>query len=227
MSTLLALIAMTHAADTFTGEAQNAKAGAMLLTESGAHYVKGLEEWPEGIRGEQVIVVGELIEEHHAPLATQDEDGAWTQGKTTEAKDSVIVPERWETLASKAAREHGTFEPGPWSIRYSDGSGNSTRLWSDGETLRWSYDPVRPEQSSSGIYSGGEPAQGEGELVESNLVWTLLRTLEANGELHTDARAKGTGMVTIASPSGERSFLIQRSEELKTFEAALNTLRAE
>jgi hypothetical protein len=218
------MIAMSLAA-TFTGEAQDAKAGAMLVTESGAHYVQGLDAWPEGIVGQQVVLQGELTQQDYVAEATQDADGAWTQGKTGGGPDSVLVMTSWETLTSKAAREHGVVEPGPWSLRYADGSGNSTRVWSDGELLQWSYDPVRPEQSSSGTYSGGEPAQGKGEPQDANLVWTLLRSLEADGSLHTDARAMGTGMVTISTPSGERSFLLQGGEHLVAFEAALDTLR--
>ncbi len=214
---------MTHAA-TFVGEAQDAKAGAMLLTESGAHYVQGLDAWPEGVLGQQVVLEGELTQQQFVAEATQDADGAWTQGKTGGGADSVLVAERWETLASKAAREHGVVEPGPWSLRYADGSGNSTRLWSDGEVLQWTYDPVRPEESSSGIYSGGEPARGKGEPQDANTVWMLVRTLEADGSLHTDARAKGTVMVTVSTPSGERSFLTQSGDHLVAFEAALSTL---
>src|SRR5262245_39969007 len=47
----------------------------------------------------------------------------------------------------------------PWKVTYHDGAGNGFQFWQDAEggEVRFDYSPVRPEQSSTGFYSGGEP----------------------------------------------------------------------
>ena len=47
----------------FEGHAQNAKGGAMLMTDSGAHYVRGMSSWPDGVRGQVVWMTGTVAHE--------------------------------------------------------------------------------------------------------------------------------------------------------------------
>ena len=86
-----------------------------------------------------------------------------------------------------------------WSVTYSDHSGNVYRFWKDGaeSDARFAYEPVQPETSSSGIYSGGTPRQG---TLDSSAVTELLarvRKLEAATESHCPKRLKGSGSFRI------------------------------
>lgn len=98
-----------------------------------------------------------------------------------------------------------------------DGSANLYRFTrGEGEAIAFVYEPVTPEQSSTGQYSGGSPrketlAAGDARLVE---LWALLRALEAEETLHTPDRAKGTGAISWVGPGGERAFIIQRGAQL-------------
>jgi hypothetical protein len=47
---------------TVTGEAQNGKAGAVVIVDGGPIYVQGLDAWPDAWLGQQVEVSGTLIE---------------------------------------------------------------------------------------------------------------------------------------------------------------------
>lgn len=225
MNPLLALLVVTMSAETLVGTAQNAKAGAVLVTGAGTVYVQGLEEWPDAVVGESVIATGELVDQHHAPVATQDADGAWTQGKSSDALDTVLTGAQWELAASAQARADGAVEPGPWRIAYSDGSGNSTQIWSDGTTVSWTYDPVTPLQSSSGTYSGGEPDTGAAPVDAAGPLWVALRTVEAAPGTHTATRTKGTSAFTVTTPAGQRELLVVYGGAA-AFEAALAELRA-
>lgn len=60
------------------GVAQDAKLGAVVEGVA-VFYCEGIEAWPDDVRGQQIIVEGELGRtEHHQ--AWQDEHGAWSQG---------------------------------------------------------------------------------------------------------------------------------------------------
>ena len=62
----------------------------------------------------------------------------------------------------------------PWSVVYHDGSGNGFRFWkeadkgkevkgskgSKSESARFKYSPIRPENSSTGMYDCGERKHG-------------------------------------------------------------------
>jgi hypothetical protein len=105
----------------------------------------------------------------------------------------------------------------PWRVTYSDGSGNALYFWCEeaGTPSLFRYDPVRPEFSSSGIYSGGEPKTGD--VPDANLLWRRLAALEAAKSAHLDHRPKGSGQVTITGPP-ERSFVVGSGDLLRAFE---------
>lgn len=104
----------------------------------------------------------------------------------------------------------------PWRVTYSDGSGNAFYFWREeaGKPALFRYDPVRPEFSSSGIYSGGEPKSGE--VADADLLWRRLAALEAATTAHLDHRPKGSGEVTISGPP-ERKFVVGNGEVLRAF----------
>lgn len=53
---------------TVTGIAQDAKAGAILVTDDGAHYyIDGTDHWDKQLLGKRLTVTGELVEVTHEP----------------------------------------------------------------------------------------------------------------------------------------------------------------
>ena len=213
---------MTYASDTLTGTVGNAKAGAILVLDNGnVLYISGLHAWPSGLDGEQVVVTGRVGETDHVPVATKGADGGWSQGKTSPGSDTVVFDATWERVASLEAAEAGRVEPPPWSVVYADGSGNLTRLSMTDETIAWETEPVQPENSSTGTYSGGTPGAGVFDADVGAQIWVQLRALEATVETHAENRAMGTGGVTVVTLSGTRNFVLTRTEELTAFEALL------
>lgn len=108
---------------------------------------------------------------------------------------------------------------------YRDGSANAYRFTADGDGARFVYDPVTPERSSSGTYSGGDPRAGRLDAAQLATLWQHVRALETNTALHVTDRGKGTGLFLIAAASGERSFIIVRGAELLAFDTFVGALR--
>lgn len=111
-----------------------------------------------------------------------------------------------------------------WTIVYRDGSANAYRFAAAGEGATFSYDPVTPERSSTGMYSGGDPRSGELSPAVSAELWQRVRALEANTALHVADRGKGTGAFGIDESSGNRTFIIARGPELVAFDAFVAAL---
>lgn len=106
------------------------------------------------------------------------------------------------------------------SITYSDGSANGYVFTADGDGATFAYSPVRPEHSSTGMYSGGEPRSGRLDAALAKTLFDQIRALEANTTLHVEDRAKGTGQFRV----DERSFIIARGPELLAFDAFVRGL---
>ncbi len=116
----------------------------------------------------------------------------------------------------------------PWSVVYSDHSGNSYRFWLAGEaeTRRFSYSPVTPEQSSSGTYSGGEPQKGTLSEAEADALIAAVLALEKACDGHTGARRKGTGTFRVVEEgTGERRFIFGGGSRLRQFDLLLKPFR--
>jgi hypothetical protein len=112
----------------------------------------------------------------------------------------------------------------PWSITYHDGSGNRYRFWRD-DDARFEYEPVTPEMSSSGTYSGGEPRAGELTVEQTRELWRRIKSLRAATALHTETRAMGTGAFVVVTDDGTDRFLIRGGAELREFDAAVAAFR--
>jgi hypothetical protein len=108
---------------------------------------------------------------------------------------------------------------------YRDGSANAYSFTPDGDGVRFEYDPITPERSSTGMYSGGDPRAGRLDAEQLALLWGQVRALEENTALHVTDRGKGTGLFLIKSAGGERSFIIVRGAELLAFDAFVGALR--
>ncbi len=203
---------------TVEGEAQDARAGAVVITDDGATwFVAGLESWPSGVRGQRVTVVGRPSQARTFPEATVAPDGSRTAGVAPgSAPDDLLLDATWAFSALGCP-------PAPWRLQIADGSGNVTALWQDRPDgpVQWSRDPVQPHQSSSGIYSGGEPAAGEWPQTDADALWERLRALEADPASQADAREKGTVAVTLLSVAGQRELLVAHGAQAEGLVATL------
>ena len=112
----------------------------------------------------------------------------------------------------------------PWSIRYADGAANAYSIDSDGDGAQLVYRPIRPEESSTGTYSGGEPRSGHIDAATVAELWRRVEALGANTALHQPDRNKGTGMFGLKDPGGERSFIVEMGADIRAFDEFLRTL---
>jgi len=109
----------------------------------------------------------------------------------------------------------------PWMLDYSDGSSNHTRIWQEGEAVRYEYTPTTPQHSSSGTYSGGRPTRGlvpEAFVVE---LWGRIQAMATDTSQHTRVRIMGSGAFTIAIDDDAQHFQVRRCASLRDFDAWL------
>lgn len=111
-----------------------------------------------------------------------------------------------------------------WSIAYADGAANTYHFRPDEDGALFAYDPVTPERSSTGMYSGGDPRSGHLDPAELAELWQHVRALEANRALHGEDRNKGTGSFRVVEGSATRSFIINRGPELAAFDSFVASL---
>ena len=82
---------------TVTGIAQNGKAGALVLINSGeTYYIGGLASWDDSIIGKNVKVTGIIQTETFKEEDLKDETGAWKQGMIGD-KLTILKPE-WKVV---------------------------------------------------------------------------------------------------------------------------------
>jgi hypothetical protein len=114
-----------------------------------------------------------------------------------------------------------------WILNFSDGSGNQYTVSSssaEGEA-RLVYNPVTPAESSSGVYSGGTPADVEISAKKNAEIWRRARALELNTSRHAKGRSMGSGSFRTKTADDESSFLMAMGSELSDFTAFMKSLR--
>ena len=79
------------------------------------------------------------------------------------------------------------------SYEYVDGNGN---LYAINHTSIV-YDPVTPEESSTGTYSGGEPYVASLEQKQFDQIESVFKKVISQKEDQTDTRSMGTGTLVI------------------------------
>ena len=120
-----------------------------------------------------------------------------------------------------AAKEE-TVTQDAWSrIDVGDGSANGYHFVRGASgTVEFEYVPVKPEESSTGMYSGGPPrketlAGSDGRLTQ---LWSELQRLEGDVSKQQPERAKGTVAIGWAEPGGKRhDFIVQMGADAKAF----------
>jgi hypothetical protein len=87
---------------------------------------------------------------------------------------------------------------------YADGSANRYIIT---PTLL-TYDPVKPEESSTGMYSGGEPAEVSLSKEEFEALQSLFDMAIANTAVHINDRIKTSGMITVITGTEPNHYIL-------------------
>ena len=112
----------------------------------------------------------------------------------------------------------------PWTLDVSDGSGNLYRCRHvAGDSARFEYVPVTPQDSSSGVYSGGAPRSGLMTADQVRVVWQLVEFAVQQTDGHVEQRAKGT--VSIESNGPTTASVLLRGDAGVVLLATLAELR--
>lgn len=105
--------------------------------------------------------------------------------------------------------------------QYADGSANVYRITSDS----LEYVPVKPEESSTGMYSGGEPKKVALTPEEFRTIRYLLEVAKDKHEIHITDRIKTSGMITTYSGNKRTNFILRPGcDEINVIEHELKKL---
>ncbi len=198
---------------TVEGVARDAVGRAIVVDASGTSWtVRGLTAWPAGISGQAVAVTGSP---EPAPAPTE---GARTvEGGTAGGAKA----ERALAQATWALRPPS----GQWKVQISDGSGNATTVEATVDGVRWRYAPVVAERSSSGVYSGGEPAAGSARPAAVQALWAAVGQARAALAEQGAARSMGTVLVRLEGSGGEAVIILSPGHAAEALLSALTGLR--
>jgi hypothetical protein len=107
------------------------------------------------------------------------------------------------------------------TYEYADGSGNVYVV----KDLSVEYKPVTPRNSSSGVYSGGEPAHATVSASQYDSLVNLLESAMANSSIHQENREMMTGLIVRYSSADTTRIVLKRdSSEKNAIETALKKL---
>ncbi len=107
------------------------------------------------------------------------------------------------------------------SYQYADGSANVYIIKPDS----LEYLPVKPEESSTGFYSGGDPRKVALTTEEFGNVQYMLEAAKKKHEIHIPDRIKTSGMITTFSGSEKTHFILEPGcKEITTIESELKKL---
>lgn len=118
----------------------------------------------------------------------------------------------------------GCYEMEDITVTYADGSGNRYLLTAK-PTPQIDYRPVKPAESSSGLYDGGQPAVRPLSATERQHLIGLLESAIANPADQISKRVMQSGLITIKRGDGEESYILKPgSPEQLAIEAYLRSL---
>ncbi len=103
------------------------------------------------------------------------------------------------------------------TYEYADGSANLYLLTE--KELR--YVPVTPEQSSTGMYSGGDPKTVTISSDQFNELKGLLENALTNTSIHIPDRMKTSGMITKTGSDKKQCIIKPHCAEMVAIEEAL------
>lgn len=105
--------------------------------------------------------------------------------------------------------------------RYCDGSGNEYII-NNKPKFTIEYNPVKPLQSSSGIYNGGDYVKKEiSELQFDKIISTLREAIEKR-DIYINDRMKGSGMIIFQEEDKKNVYILEPgSKEIEIIEKSL------
>jgi hypothetical protein len=107
---------------------------------------------------------------------------------------------------------------------YEYGDGSANRYTITATTL--TYDPVKPEESSTGMYSGGDPAEVALTPDQYNRLRDLFDAAINHTEIHISERIKTSGMITRTLGTETSTVILKpQTAELEEIERVLRDLR--
>lgn len=109
------------------------------------------------------------------------------------------------------------------STRYQYADGNANVYVIKTDSLE--YIPVKPEESSTGSYSGGAPKKISIRPEDFRSLQAMLETAKKKHEIHIPDRVKSSGMITTFSGSEKSNFILKPGcKEMATLESELKRL---
>ena len=109
------------------------------------------------------------------------------------------------------------------SPRYNFADGSANVYYVTESSLE--YIPVRPEQSSTGTYSGGNPGKISLTAEQFNSVKDLLEAAMRNTDIHIPDRIKTSGQITRVDGTGDTTvYITGASSEMREIESLLHKL---
>ncbi|MFX1378189.1 MAG: hypothetical protein ACFFA4_03775 [Promethearchaeota archaeon] len=104
---------------------------------------------------------------------------------------------------------------------YFDGNGNKYII--NAETIE--YIPIKPYNSSSGFYNGGDYLKKELNKTQYDYIVSILNLAAQNRKNHIKDRVKGSGFIIIQEKTREKSFILRpNSEEIQEIENSLQKI---
>jgi hypothetical protein len=108
--------------------------------------------------------------------------------------------------------------------KYLDGSGNEYIITNEAK-ITIEYNPVKPLQSSSGIYDGGEYVKKEISVLQYNKIISTLKEAIKNRDIYINNRVKGSGMIILQEEDKEDIYILEPgSKEIDNIEKILQVI---
>lgn len=106
-------------------------------------------------------------------------------------------------------------------LEFYDGSNNYYKITQDSIY----YQPVTPELSSSGIYSGGEPLQKAISIINFLELYLEFERIFKNKEIHGSKRIKTSGKLRMTASEAEcKEIILIKSYEMLGLKVKLSKL---
>lgn len=106
----------------------------------------------------------------------------------------------------------------PVQIEFSDGNANSYII----NTKKINFDPVKAIESSSGLYSGGNPKEINITENDFNSLFIKAETLTNSKDLITDNRTMGSCQIKLSFENSEIVKILKDSPETESFKKYLD-----
>lgn len=106
------------------------------------------------------------------------------------------------------------------ALRYQD-QNNNVYLVRDRQL---DYTPIRPEESSSGTFSGGKASHQELSEAEATQIFDLVKQIVAKSSVHTPQRRMMTAILACQLDTEWQRFTLLRSPMRTEFEELLRSM---